>query len=44
MRKTDLANFAGKVAIGVSIAIVLAFISLIALAVFCVGIGAVSNL
>ena len=43
MRKTDLINFAGKVAIGVSIAIVLAFIALIALAVFCVGIGAVSS-
>ena len=44
VRKTDLVNFAGKVAIGVSIAIVLAFVSLIALAVFCFGIGAVSNL
>ena len=43
MRKTDLTSFAGKVAVGVSIAIVLAFIALIALAVFCVGLGAVSS-
>lgn len=40
----DLTNLTGKVAIGVSVAIVLGFIALIALAVFCFGIGAVSNL
>jgi Na+-transporting methylmalonyl-CoA/oxaloacetate decarboxylase gamma subunit len=43
VRKTDLANFAGKVAVGASIAIVLVFIALIVLAVFCVGLGAVSS-
>jgi hypothetical protein len=39
----DLTNFTGKVAIGVSVAIILAFIALIILAVFCVGLGAVSS-
>jgi hypothetical protein len=39
----DLTNFAGKVAIGISVAIVLVFIALIALAVFCIGLGAVSS-
>ena len=39
----SLLSFCGKFATWISIAIVLAFIALIALAVFCVGLGAVSS-
>ena len=39
----DLTNFAGKVAILVSVAVVLAFLALIFMAVFCTGLGAVDS-
>ncbi len=40
----DLLSFCGKFATGISVAIVLGFIALIALVVFCFGLGALSNL
>ena len=39
----SLLSFCGKFAVWISVAIVLVFIALIALAVFCVGLGAVSS-
>jgi hypothetical protein len=42
--RMDLLSFCGKFATGISVAIVLGFIALIALAVFCFGLGALSNL
>jgi Na+-transporting methylmalonyl-CoA/oxaloacetate decarboxylase gamma subunit len=39
----SLLSFCGKFAVWISIAIVLAFIALLILAVFCVGLGAVSS-
>ena len=39
----SLLSFCGKVAVGVSCLIVIAFVILILLAVFCVGLGAVSS-
>ena len=39
----SLLSFCGKFAVWISVAIVLVFIALIALPVFCVGLGAVSS-